>query len=285
MFEDTTAPSFSVATPTLNALAALKRCVGSVRGQTNVRVEHLVQDACSADGTDRWLSRQQDLFWRSERDKGMYDAINRAWSRSRGGIVSWLNADEQYLPGTLEQVRKHFDDHPDIDFLFGDALIIGTDGSLIAARREIRLSRAYLVNGFLNAYSCTMFFRRRLLDEGMLELDTRYRYAADLELILRLMKAGKRCARLPSYLSAFTFDGNNLSTHPRMLGETLEIQNVHGRHPSQLVGRLTMLGRYAERWMTGSYRRADIDYLFAGDEIPNYRLVSGRGVGGSYRTR
>lgn len=90
---------FSVVTPTRNSLTKLKCCVGSVRGQTGVEVEHLVHDACSTDGTVGWLSGQNDLDSVSENDSGMYDAINRGWSRASGDIVSWLNSDEQYLPG------------------------------------------------------------------------------------------------------------------------------------------------------------------------------------------
>ncbi len=259
--------------------------MGSIKGQSDVKVEHLIQDACSTDGTDAWLSKQANLLWKSELDKGMYDAINRAWARSTGEIMSWLNADEQYLPGTLERVQQYFDDHPEVDFLFGDVLIVKPDGSLIAARREIRLSRTYLLNGFLNAYSCTLFFRRRLFDDGLLKLDTQYRYAADLDLILRLINAKKCCVKLPFYLSAFAFDGNNLSVHPRMLSETLEIQKAHGRHAPEMLAKLTLAGRYIERFLTGSYRRVNIQYLFALDEVPTYRTINSKGVGGSYSTR
>ena len=55
------APTFSVATPARNALSALRRNVGSVRGQTGVLVEHLVQDAASSDGSPAWLAAQNAL--------------------------------------------------------------------------------------------------------------------------------------------------------------------------------------------------------------------------------
>ena len=93
--------TFSIATPTRNALAKLRRCVGSVQGPFGPSCEQLVQDACSTDGTPEWLFRQPDLKAVSEPDAGMYDAINRAWGRAQGQILSWLNSDEQYLPGTL----------------------------------------------------------------------------------------------------------------------------------------------------------------------------------------
>lgn len=276
---------FSVITPTRNALDKLKRCVGSVRGQTGVTVEHIVQDALSSDGTPDWLAAQTDLLARSEADGGMYDAINRGWNRSSGEILSWLNSDEQYLPGTLEKVAQVFERDPHVDFIYGNALVVDASGNLLAARREIRLSRAYIANSFLNAFSCTMFFRRRLLDAGLLPLDTRYRYAADMDLVLRLLESGISHRKLDEYLSVFTLDGANLSCHPKMLAETDDIQQRHGAFRSPLLRKVVTTGRYMERLFTGSYRTADVSYAFAQDEHPTYRTISGNRIPGSYRTR
>lgn len=149
---------FSVITPTRNAIDKLKRCVGSVRGQTGVAIEHIIQDACSTDGTPDWLAAQPDVLARSEPDAGMYDAINRGWGRASGDIFSWLNSDEQYLPGTLEKVAGVFERNPDVDLIYGDALVVDATGNLLAARREIRLSRTYIANSFLNAFHAPRFF-------------------------------------------------------------------------------------------------------------------------------
>jgi hypothetical protein len=214
----------------------------------------------------------------------MYDAINRGWRRADGDVLSWLNSVEQYLPGTLEAVGRYFERHPEVDFVYGNALIIDGEGALLAARREIRLSKRYIANAFLNAYSCTMFFRRRLWDRGLLPLDTSFRYAADMDLVLRLLDAGATYRKLPEYLSAFTMDGTNLSCHPRMIEETAQIQRKFGAFSLPALRRAVTVGRYVERLLTGSYRRVDVAYQFAEDDQPRYRTVSGRRVSGSYRT-
>ena len=276
---------FSIVTPTRNNLDKLKRCVGSVRGQVEVDYEHIIQDAMSEDGTGDWLALQADITGVSESDGGMYDAINRGWTRSSGDILSWLNSDEQYLPGTLKLVSDFFAAHPDVDFLYGDALVVGNDGAILAARREIRLSRTYIANSFLNAFSCTTFFRRRLWEEGGLRLSNGYRYAADLDLILRLLDAGKCSAKIDHYLSAFTLDGTNLSCHPRMLEETAEIQARFSGSRNSLIRRFITLGRYFERWLSGSYKIVDVEYQFAVDEKPTYKSICQQSVSGSYQTR
>ena len=277
---------FSIATPTRNALDKLRRCVGSVRGQTGVTLEHLVQDARSDDGSPAWLRAQaaQDprLQPVSAADAGMYDAINRAWARSSGRLLSWLNADEQYLPGTLQRVQSFFDSRPDIDVLFADYLVADEAGRAVALRREIPLRRFNVVNSFLNTQSCTMFFRRVLLDSGALKFDSRYRYAADKELVLRLLDGGARFAHLPEVLSVFGVDGNNLSMHARMEQEAEAIRLAYGGFRWPPLRALAVGARRVERAWRGGYRRTDFRYQFALDEVPHYADYQARALGGRY---
>lgn len=278
-------PKFSIVTPTRNALPALQRCIGSVRGQPEVALEHIVQDACSSDGTSEWLASQKDLRATTEPDDGMYDAINRGWAKSRGEIVSWLNSDEQYLPGTLRLVARVFDENPEIDFIYGNYIVVDPAGNGIAARREIRLSPYYLANGFLTAASCTLFFRRCLLDEGILRLDTTFQYAADMDLVLRLLAARKRVLRIDRYLSLFGFDGKNLSCAPKMIEETEAIRIKFGGASRGLRRRLAQLGRIAERFLAGSYFSQPVGYDFATNERPDYRAVALPRLGSRYVTQ
>jgi glycosyltransferase involved in cell wall biosynthesis len=275
-------PLFSVATPTRNNLDKLKRCVGSIRGQQGVSVEHLVQDACSNDGTRAWLASQTDLLARSERDDGMYDAINLAWGRAKGRILSWLNADEQYLPGTLASVASYFENHPDVDVLFGDYIVCKDSGTPVALRREIDFRRLYVANSFLYAQSCTLFFRSELLDRGLLRLDTSLRYASDKDLLLRLADAGVRFAHVPEYLALFGIDGNNLSTHPQMQKEAEEVRRRHGAFENRGLRQLVLAGRRLERLLNGGYTKRSLVYAYATDEVPVYKEFKADRVGGRY---
>ena len=278
---DLTAPVFSIATPCLASLPVLRRCVGSVRGQGDAAVQHIVQDGASADGTAAWLAGQPDLDWRSEPDSGMYAAINRGWARARGDVVSWLNADEQYLPGTLERVAAAFRAHPEADAVWGDTIVVDPSGRPIAARREIPLRAVYVRNGFLYAMSGSLFFRRRLLDAGLLHLDESFRNAADFELVLRLVAARTTFVHVPAYLSLFGVDGNNLTIAPgtRMEAECAVLRERYGAYRGSWPRKAVMACRYGERLLAGCYRRQDLAYDFATDERPTYRRVRARRVG------
>jgi glycosyltransferase involved in cell wall biosynthesis len=273
---------FSVATPTRNAFSKLRRCVGSVRGQRDITLEHLVNDACSTDGTVQWLSEQTDLAAISEPDQGMYDAINRAWARSHGQILSWLNSDEQYLPGTLAKVQRYFEAHPNVDVVFGNYIVTDDEGRPVALRREIPLRRIYILNTFLNAQSCTLFFRRQLLADGLLSFDAKYRYAADKDLVLRLVSAGKTVHHIPQYLAIFGIDGSNLSTHAQVLIEAEEINRAYGAFRHEGVRQIVRAARHVERLFRGGYRRARICYRYAVDERPRYVEFGAADLGGRY---
>lgn len=255
-------PIFSVVTPVRNGLPFIQRCVASVRGQGSVLREHIVQDALSSDGTAEWCMSQRDLVVTSEKDAGMYDAINRGWGKASGQYLSWLNADEQYLPGTLEAVAHAFNEWPDVDVIFGDAMIVDPEGRAMAYRREPDLRAWYVKNSFLYAYSCTLFYRRRLWDEGHLKLDSSFRYAADMDLILRLLERGVRFRRLTRPLALFTASGENLSTHDGMRRETELLYERYGAFSSPLLRALTRLPRWIERYACGGFRMRNGSYSF-----------------------
>ncbi len=275
---------FSIITPSFNGLSKLKRAVGSVRGQAGVEREHVIQDAASEDGTVEWLKGQPDLSWKSEKDSGMYQAINRGWSRAKGGVLSWLNVDEQYLPGTLALAEKMLRENPDAEVIFGDTIIVGPAGDPLAARREIPLRAFYVKNSFLYSLSCSVFFRRSLWDRGLLRFDETYRNAGDAELMMRLLTHGVKVRHIGRYFSLFGVDGNNLTVR---LAENMEKEGGRIREQYQAFRnphfrRLVRLGRIAERLLSGCYREADLDYDFATDEKPNYRRVSAKKVTGRF---
>lgn len=273
---------FSVATPTRNSLEKLKRCIGSVRGQAKVVCEHLVQDANSSDGTPAWLVSQSDLEAVSESDEGMYDAINRAWARSKGQILSWLNSDEQYLPGTLAKVQAYFDANPQIDVVFGNYIVADLTGKPIALRREIPFRKKYVVNSFLNMQSATIFYRRHLWDSGILKLNSKYRYAADKDLILRIARNGVKIGHMQEYLSIFGVDGTNLSTHPRMQEEAESIRMEYGAYETKLIRKIILIGRRLERFMIGAYKNESIVYDYVTNEFPDYIRIEASNLGGRY---
>ncbi|HLP46333.1 MAG TPA: glycosyltransferase family 2 protein, partial [Candidatus Kapabacteria bacterium] len=209
---------FSIITPSYNMLSSLKNCAASIRDQEGVDFEHIVIDGASADGTAAWLGENPQIRSISEKDSGMYDAINKGLKMAGGDILAYLNCDEQYLPGTLTFVKEWFAKHPEVDIIFGDTLLIRPDGSLIAFRKGYRPRWIYIGASHLYLQSCSMFFRRRIIDDGFF-FDTRFRVIGDEEFVVRLLRRGYRACHVGKFLAAFGMTGKNLSVDERALEE------------------------------------------------------------------
>jgi len=241
----------SVVTPSFNMLNYLRLCLASVADQAGVEYEHLIMDGGSTDGTAEWLSLRETLRCVSEKDEGMYDAVNKGFDRTRGQIASYLNCDEQYLPGTLAYVEDYFGGHPEVDMLFGSALLIRPDGSLISYRKAYRPRAVYFQTDHLYVLSCAMFLRRRILDDGF-RFDTSFRANGDSDFVVRLLNAGYRAGVTSRYLSAFTMTGENLSASDTAAREAAILL---GRAPAwaQKMRKLLTLARRLEKIASGAY--------------------------------
>lgn len=121
----------------------------------------------------------------------MYDALNKALRRVTGDVVSILNCDEQYLPGTLECVAGIFRKNPEADIVVGDFLIVDPSGELLSFRKATPLRASMILTDHLYDFTCAMFFRRRVLDRGI-KFDTGYRAAADADWVARLLWSGMK---------------------------------------------------------------------------------------------
>jgi glycosyltransferase involved in cell wall biosynthesis len=199
----------SVITPSYKQLPWLKLCIASVADQRGVTVEHIVQDAQSGPELEEWVRTRSKAQLYVECDTGMYDAINRGFARATGDIVCWLNSDEQYLKGSLAKVARFFETHPDIDVLFGDALLVDNKGDLLAYRRTIAPILGHIRTSHLNVLSCATFVRRSVLERGF-NLNIRWKAIADAVWIAELMQAGIPMMVLNEPLSIFTITDKNL---------------------------------------------------------------------------
>lgn len=246
-------PDISIVTPSYKQPEWLKLCAASTANQLGVRFEHIIQDA-GTPGVEELVpkaSARLRLF--QEKDSGMYDAINRGFLKARGEIVAWLNCDEQYLPGTLRTVVDFFREHPEVDVLFGDALLIDDAGRVVSYRRSLLPHYLHTRLAHLGVLSCSMFLRRSLVQRGFL-LDTRWKTIADAVFVVSLLKAKCRMAVLNQPLAAFAITKVNLGQTSFLLAE---MEYWRGELPA-LVRALTplvILHHRIRKLLGGAYRK------------------------------
>jgi hypothetical protein len=186
---------FTIVTPHFKQLDWLRLCVASVAdqaGESVLIIEHIIQDAGTPGIED--FARQHSAAFSSdtssfempfddaagtkapyrlsihrESDAGIYETINRGFRRATGGILAWLNADEQYLPGTLRKVADAFQAHPKAEILFVDTVVTDTGGQFICSRTAVKPQRLHsLVSGNLSFLSAANFLRKAAIDKDYL---------------------------------------------------------------------------------------------------------------------
>jgi glycosyltransferase involved in cell wall biosynthesis len=152
---------FSIAVPCYNGLPYLRRALQSLLENGNgIDIEILVQDAGSTDGS---IELARELVGDSavvvEPDEGQEDAINRAWRRSSGDILAWLNADDELAPGALRTAQEVFEEDPGAQWCVGYFRMIDSQG------REIRRLHKWYKHFLLRHYSRRLLFVENMIPQ------------------------------------------------------------------------------------------------------------------------
>lgn len=201
---------FSIITPSFRSGQWLPLCIASVADQQGASFEHIVQDSCSDDGTQEWLPKDTRVKAFIEKDKGMYDAVNRGLKRSTGDIVAYLNADEQYLPGALKQVADYFAAHPEIEVALPDTVIVDSNGDYLCHRCSLAPRKHQMWVRF-PVLTSALFIRQKVVREMGIYCNTEWRDLGDWVWIMEMVKRGIRFGVLPRFTSTFTDTGENMN--------------------------------------------------------------------------
>jgi glycosyltransferase involved in cell wall biosynthesis len=239
----------SLVTPVLNQAAFVGRTIESVLAQDYPRLEYIVQDGGSTDGTLEVIASLAARLtrWRSEADAGQADAINRGFAQASGDIMAWLNADDLLLPGALAAVASFFEQHPEVDVVYGDRVVIDEAGQEIG-RWALPPHADWHLSWWDFVPQETLFWRRRIWERVGARLDPSFGFAMDWDLLVRFRDAGARFAHLPRYLGAFrVHPAQKTSAQMRDVGQP-EMERIRTR----------CLGRVPSRWQR---RRALARYL------------------------
>lgn len=208
-----TLPLISIITPSFNRADMITDAVESVRAQNDPACEHIIVDGGSTDGTLEVLKKYPHLRVISEPDEGMYDALNKGIHLARGEIVGWLNTDDRLAPGCLAAVRAAFDQSPDSLAVVG-GLLYEQAGSLTRSRPAPDLAQYLALAGRFAVNFPNGWFLRRAVYDRVGRFDSSYRYTADNELMLRIVRAGILPARLDAPVYIFKVHADSVTLNP-----------------------------------------------------------------------
>ncbi len=186
-------PLISIITVVYNGVQYLEETIKSVLSQNYSNLEYLIIDGGSTDGTVDIIKKYESelAFWISEKDKGMYDAINKGINYSNGVLWMSLNADDRFVSKDIVSTVVETYQGRDKEFVayFGD-LVKEREGK----RRTINLFPVSF-ESLLSSGHCTFMpqpttFVCRAVTEKVGLFDTNYRYASDYDYHLRLLYNG-----------------------------------------------------------------------------------------------
>ena len=206
----------SVITAVWNAEKNIARCVESVSG---TGAEHILMDNCSTDHTVETAQRiNPAIRVFSEPDKGIYDAMNRGAERASGEILAWLNADDYYLPGTVEKVTEYFAEHPETELLYGNLRVNG---------RIVRPPAGIASFGGFRVFHPAVFVRREIFEKyGPFNLN--YPICADLAFFLKAGRSGVKFTHLDEPLTDFALGGVSTAGRRKTAREVSRILQENG---------------------------------------------------------
>ncbi len=262
---------FSIITPSFRSSAWLKLCIASVADQ-DVELEHIVQDSLSDDGTLDWLMSDKRVQAYAEKDAGMYDAVNRGLKRAKGEILAYLNCDEQYLPGTLKAVSDYFDRHPAINVVFGDSLVVDAKGECMCYRKVQVPLKYHTMVSHLQTFTCSMFFRRKIIDDYGLFFDVKWRDLGDADWVVRLLDKRIALGTLRQFAAAFTDTGANMNLSANARREKQVMADAAPGWARKLAFALVWQHRL-RRLVGGIYRQSPFDYAIYTLASPEQRVA------------
>lgn len=253
---------FTIITITYNAGKVVQRTLDSVLRQTYEGVDHILVDGASTDDTLKLLKAykamhsprvrreagdgvspllrsgaRHKVIIQSEPDDGIYDAMNKGLTQASGDYVLFLNAGD-CLPqaDTLEQIarRCHLNELPTDELpavLYGNTDIVDGEGRYLHPRRlqpPEKLTWRSFRHGML---VCHQAFYARTDIAKNLQYDTRYRYSADVDWCIRVMREAERTAlpliNINMVVACYTEEGATTRHHRKSLLERFDVMRRH----------------------------------------------------------
>jgi glycosyltransferase involved in cell wall biosynthesis len=201
-------PKISVVTPSFNQGPYIEDAIRSVAEQGYPNYEHIIIDNCSTDETAEIASRYPNIIFISEPDEGQSDALNKGFKRASGDIICWLNADDYYMPGTFQKAVEVLSD-PRIDGIYGNTAYVNQNKEYVRTIYAHRPSK-WLALLYTFIHSTTVFFRRRILDEGIF-IDKSYHLTMDQEFFAHILFKGFKFRYVNQTFASFRWHEDNKS--------------------------------------------------------------------------
>lgn len=215
----------SIITAVYNRATTLTNSIDSVQSQSYGNTEHVLVDGASSDGSVELIQerlRSQDLFV-SERDKGIYDALNKGLKMATGDVIGLVHSDDYLADSHVLRDVAHALSQPGVDGVYGDLQYVSKDDTSKVIRHwesgEYHISK--LKRGWMPPHP-TLFLKREVIEQWG-GYDTNLRIAADYDAMLRYLQKGKiQLAYVPRVLVKMRVGGESNQSLKKIIQKSRE---------------------------------------------------------------
>ncbi len=199
-------PTISIITVVYNSERFIENTIKSIINQTYPNIEYIIIDGASTDGTVEIIKKYEKFIsqWVSEKDSGLYDAMNKAIEMTGGDYLWFINSgDEIYTENILTDIFGQLNSLPDV--IYGETEIINFKGQLIGKRRHSvpkKLTWKSLRFGMKVCHQ-SILVKKNLVEP----YNTDFRYSSDFEWVIKVLKKSKAIHNSNLILSKFMEGG------------------------------------------------------------------------------
>jgi len=266
-------PRITVVTPSYNQGQFLEETILSVINQDYPNLEYFIIDGGSTDNSLEIIKKYEDKidWWVSELDKGQSDAINKGFKRATGELLAWVNSDDVLFPGCLYEVAEVYIKNKKPDLIHANCVYIDEHSKIIKLIRVPRQTRFFMFRGVWSAPAPAVFFKGSLLRK-VGYLNTRYHFSMDLDIWIRMMKAGGKVCYIPRYLGAFRWYPNSKSSV--LIKSKIHKYDINPEVEKILTDnlyRITKNRRQMWLFIWKLYRLINFNYLFSFYETTKFK--------------
>ena len=208
----------SIITITYNSAKSLPRTLDSVQSQTYRDIEHIIVDGASTDGTvaliEAYAAAHDNVKWISEKDNGIYNALNKGIALATGDVIGFLHSDDVfYSAGSIGKIATAFADGK-VDVVYGD-LQYSREGKVVRRWKSNPFHPSSLKYGWMPPHP-TLYVRREVYEKTG-PYDDWFHISADYDMILRIFKSGFQSKYLPEVIVSMEVGGaSNKNTRARL---------------------------------------------------------------------
>jgi glycosyltransferase involved in cell wall biosynthesis len=218
-------PVLSVITIVYNNMRDIERTMLSVLNQTYDGIEYIVVDGASNDGTLEIIKRYENRVAKliSEKDKGIYDAMNKGLALATGDYVIFMNSGDEFY--AHDTVAKVFATAPDADIYYGETEMVNDERESLGQRRH-KAPDKFNWRSFKYGMSVShqaIYIRRTLAEP----YDPQYQLSADIDWIIRAAKKAEKIVKVDGYVAKYLVGGMSKAKHKQSLLERFDIMKRH----------------------------------------------------------